>query len=426
MKQLLLQVGLCCLLLIMSSCKKDNNPATNTPTTITVAGVVKDAAGEPINGVAVIIVGKGTVTSGADGSFSIPNVTTPYDIIMVLSTQKTAIMYKGLTINNPTLVYTSSALGTLKSATISGTVPAAATKRTLVFFVSGTSTFSTTANPTTGAYTINAGWYTSPTTFTGKVYVLRWTPATTGFPTDYDAFGSKDLTISNAGTFTVNFATGELTDPSEQTISGAVSRAATTYSLNSRSLYVNFGNSILFLSNELGTPPFADNFNITVPSIAGATYGIYAVATQPATVGSRTSAFYRANIAPGTSGLALTLAAAPQLTAPVNNGTNVDTTTSFLFSPGGATGIHQVFITGVATNPRFIIYTAASSFTIPNLVSVGLGLPANANYSWLVTQFSPLASVNDAASSAFFSQTSGTGGNVGFGFSESFTFTTKP
>ncbi len=421
MKQLLLQVGLCCLFIfIMTSCKKDDT-VTPVDTTITVNGFVKDAYGEPINGVAVIITGKAAVASGPDGSFSLANVTTPYDII--LSTQKYVVVYKGLTRTDPTLTTTSS-LGTAKTATITGTVPIAATKITLVFFVSGTKTFSAPANSATGAYTINATWNTSTTSYVGKVYVLRWTPVASGFPTAYDAFGSKDLTISTGGSFIVNFSSGELTDPPEQTISGAVVRAATTYSLNRRELHINFGNSTLFIASEVGTAPLADNFNITVPSLAGATYTIHARATQPATVDVRESRFYKSGIAPGTSGLTLTLAAAPQPTAPVNSGTNIDTTTSFLFSPGGAVGVHQVLIySGVATNPSFIIYTSGSTVAIPNLVSLGLGLPASTSYYWTVRQISPLASVNDAASSAFVNLTSG---SYGIGYSELFSFTTKP
>lgn len=425
-----LLVGVCSVFLFVSGCKKDeNNPAgSGQPTVITVVGFVKDSQGEPMSGIAVIIIGKAAVTTGTDGSFTVAEVSTPYDIVVVQSTQKTATMYKGLTRSDPTLVFTSFSVGTPKSATISGTVPAAVGKITRVYFVSGTMTFSTTANATTGAYTINAGWTTSATSFVGKVRVLRYTNVATGFPTEYDAAGEKDQTITAGGTFSnVNFAAGELTDPTEQTIAGTTTRAATTYTLGTRSLYINFGNSILFLTSQAGASPYSDDFNITVPAVTGATFGIYSGASQPATVGTRTSFLYRAGIAPGTTGLTINLAAAPQLTAPVNNGTNVDTTTSFLFSAGGATGVHQVSISpSVGTNPRFVILTTGTTVTIPNLVSLGLGLPPSAGYSWSVTQYSPIATMNDAASGNFFALITGTGGNVGFGFSEAFSFTTKP
>jgi len=91
---------------------------------ITVSGLVQDRVAEPISG-ATVLVGKSSVTSRSDGTFSIPGVMVPYDITAILPAQNTAVVYKGLTRSDPVLLYPDVAAAE-RTATISGTVPPAA------------------------------------------------------------------------------------------------------------------------------------------------------------------------------------------------------------------------------------------------------------------------------------------------------------
>src|SRR5882724_4241302 len=109
---------------------------TEPVTTITVSGLVRERGGEPISGEQVLIAGKNPVTTGADGRFSIPGVTVPYDITLLLTSHNTALVYKGLTRADPALL-TLDRIGPQQSATISGTTPPAPGKDTFVFFNSG-------------------------------------------------------------------------------------------------------------------------------------------------------------------------------------------------------------------------------------------------------------------------------------------------
>src|SRR2546421_4712565 len=80
------------------------NGPTPPPQGITVSGLVQDAHAEPISG-ATVLVGKRSVTSGPDGTFSIPGVVVPYDITAILPTQNAAVIYKGLTRFQSVLLY---------------------------------------------------------------------------------------------------------------------------------------------------------------------------------------------------------------------------------------------------------------------------------------------------------------------------------
>src|SRR6266516_5842854 len=81
---------------LLAACGGDG--PTPPPRGITVSGLVQDWLAEPISG-ATVLVGKRSVTSGSDGTFSIPGVVVPYDITAILPTHNTAVIYKGLTRN---------------------------------------------------------------------------------------------------------------------------------------------------------------------------------------------------------------------------------------------------------------------------------------------------------------------------------------
>ena len=388
--------------------------------TMNVSGFVKDYANVPIAGAAVVIPGKAPVTSGSDGSFTISGVTSPYDATFIVSSAKTAVTFKSLTRQDPVLLFPFGTFGQSNSATISGTVPAASGKTTRVFFVSGEKSWGTTASQTTGSYTINASWSENVTTYAGMIYVLRYTVAN-GLPAVYDGFGSSSLTISTGGTFTGNnFATGQLSDPADLNISGSVSRPSSNYTLATRSLYILFGNSVTFLGSEGGT--LSDNLSYTVPQIAGVTFAIFAAATY----NGRITYYFRTGITGGSTTVSVPLAEAPQLSLPVNGGTNVDTTTSFLFTQGGGTGVNIISVTpSSSSDPRFYIFSTGNSFSIPNLASQGLGIPSNRSYTWNVLKVSPFASINDAANGTLQSLLSGNIGDFGQAYSEQFGFTSR-
>ena len=112
------------------------------------------------------------------------------------------------------------------------------------------------ADATTGQYAFAVRWYGSYDTDAGQLYLLRWATDATGLPTSYDGYASKPLTIMAGGDFSGNdFAAAELTDPPEQSISGAIILPA-NYTLNFRQFYIGFGHLGLSLEekNALSIP----------------------------------------------------------------------------------------------------------------------------------------------------------------------------
>ncbi len=407
------------------SCSNDspNEPNGNGPT-ITVSGLVKNEDGEPVAGVPVIIKGKAPVTTDANGVFTVSDVTKPYEARVIFSTDQTGLVYQGLTRPDPTLIYIGTS-SNLKTATITGFVPPAAGKESRVFFTSGTISSSTPADQVTGQYTLTVQWKGTANSLTGKLQVLRWTSNTNGIPTEYDAYGLVDnLTISSGGTFPDNnFTAANLTDPPEQNISGSIVRPTTSCNLVYKTLSVFFEDAGVSLGLEWGAG-LSDNFSYTVPSIAGATFGVEAAAVLSTTPTERFTSYRKRGITGGSSSISVTLGSPPQLNIPAHNGTGIDTTTQFLWTMGSSGGISMLSISCNGIGPDFYIFTESTSSTIPNLAPQGLGLPSNVSYSWYVNQTFPVLTIDDAASSTFFQHLKGSveGGQA---YSESFKFTTK-
>ena len=413
-------------LIIAVSCSDDSpNQPNGTGPTINVSGFVKDLDGEPVSGVPVIIKGKTPVTTDANGVFTVSDVSKPYEARVIFSTNQTALVYQGLTRSDPTLIYIG-ITPNLNTATISGSVPPAAGKVTRVFFTSGTMSWVTIADQGTGSYTLPIDWKGTTNSVTGKLQVLRWTQNASGMPTQYDAYGFNDnLTVSAGGSFpNNNFTVANLTDPPEQNISGSIVRPSSNYVLNTKTLWAFFGNARIYFGQESGAG-LSENFSYAVPSITGVTFGVDASATLSATPSDRYTSYSKRGIAGGSSGITVNLASSPQLNIPAHNGSGIDTTTQFLWTMGNGGGVCLLFISPIfGTGPFFYIFTASNSSSIPNLAPQGLGLPLNIAYSWRVIQIFPVSSIDDAASSSFYLQTSGSA-EGGQARSEEFRFTTK-
>jgi len=397
------------------------NGPTPPPQGITVSGLVQDAHAEPISG-ATVLVGKRSVTSGPDGTFSIPGVVVPYDITAILPTQNAAVIYKGLTRSDPVLLYPD-VTGAERTATISGTAPPAPGSVTAAHFASsGRHALGVgRADATTGQYAFAVRWHGSYDTDAGQLYLLRWTTDATGLPTSYDGYASRPLTIMAGGDFSGNdFAAAELTDPPEQSISGAITVPA-SYTLNVRQLIIDIAR-VGFYWEEKNAPSNA--FTYTVPAQSGLAF---TVAAQAVDGSSRWSAFFKEGISGNTSNVSVPLAAAPQLALPANGASGVDATTPFSWSQGGGTGVNLFKVwPGNSTSPTYFVFTTGADAKIPDLAGEGMGLPAGASYYWHLDRVFPVASV-DAAAGESFRRLIGDadGGDVGETVSERFGFTTK-
>ncbi len=418
---------------LLAACGGDG--PTPPPQGITVSGRVQDRVAEPISG-ATVLVGKSSVKSSSDGTFSIPGVVTPYDITAILPAQNAAVIYKGLTRPDPVLLYPD-VTGAERTATISGTVPPAAGSVTYVLFVSSGryATGAGRADATTGQYAFTVRWHGSYDTDGGQLSLLRWTTDATGYlPASYDGYASRPVTISAGGNFSGNdFAAAELTDPPEQSISGAIAVPA-SYALKYRRVYVLFeGRGGLYWEEAAANAtinPLASAFTYTVPALSGVQDIVEAWAfdnSSRALDGSaRWSNFFKTGISGNPGNTTVPLATAPLLFSPVDGAVSLDTTKSFTWGQGEGMGVNIVSVKPAdPSNPTFLVFTTGTEAKIPDLAGGGMSLPAGAGYTWEVYRIFPVTSMNDAASDDFRHLYNVESGDRGETISERFGFTTK-
>ena len=425
-----LVVAAWCGLLLVSCSKNSNNPAGpggGTGGTITVTGKVIGTNKQPQSGVPIIVVGTTipSVNTDANGSFTIANVTTPYTIAVVDAANKQSLIYRGLTRSDPTLVWLNLAIGTQHSASLTGNIfpsgnyPEPSGTRSRVAFGSPEGASSSGVNATTGAYSVSVGWY-GPTTTTGTLYALQWTYNTsTSLPTGYNGYGARsgiallDATTNPNGNDTMSAV-------STATLAGNVT-VASGYTLAQKSLSVIFANNAaISLFTDASA---AAAFSYTTPSITGATMYLTAIATKAPNV----SYAFKVGLAPGASGVAVTLPPSPELSLPIDATTGV--TNHSLFSwTSVPNSVHLLVLNPGGGSPRYIVLTTAAADSIPNMSTAGLGLPTSVSYSWQVYAFGPFANADAAAGPAGF-----LGGYVGVAASDAFTswsgmrtFTTAP
>jgi hypothetical protein len=413
-------VALTILALGLLGCDDDEGPTQ--PSGDDVEGRVLDRGGQPVSGIAVVVSGKPAVTTASDGSFTVADVGPTYDATLIFSTEKTAIVYKGLSRRDPTLSHID-VLAAQKSASISGTVPASPTKQTRVFFVSGDVNVATFASQITGDYNLTPRWYGPATALVGKLYVLRWSEGVDGLPEDFDGYAVRDQTVSETGTFVVDFGAGDLTDTAEATISGSVVAPA-GYDLQTKEYGFALGASGVSIDSQ-GTP--SPDFAFTVPDVPGLTFYAVAAGTQPTPTNSRATVSIRWGITAGATGISIVLESAPQLSLPVHQATGVTTETPFVWSPGGGVGV-SLFVASanVPTDPSIGVVLTGTTTQLPDLSAQGLGLPAGAQYDWRLRRYMLIASVDEVASESFSLLLGVTGGDAGTQLSESFEFTTEP
>ncbi len=91
--------------------------------------------------------------------------------------------------------------------------------------------------------------------------------------------------------------------------------------------------------------------------------------------------------------------AAPVLQLPPQAATGIDTAVNFSWTPfpGGVHMLDVVPQAGAGSAPEYRIVGAATTAKIPDLSSVGLGLPGATQYSWFLLGFGPFGSIDEAA-----------------------------
>ncbi len=376
--------------IVLAGCSKDSDSSTGASGVITVTGKVIAFSGLPVANTAVVVSGRPSTTTDANGMFTVTDVTTPYDVTAILSTSKTAMVYKGLTRSDPTIYFTGSVVAPPNSATVSGTIsggvgyPLPASHNSRAIFIATDVAGYASPNPATGAYSLGVFW-NGAATITGTLHALQFQFDASGMPVAFKGYGTKaNVALTGGGTFaSQNVALSAITG---STVSGSiVVPAGLTLGTKTLNIALNDAGDVPIGSEATAST----SFSYAVPEIAGATVVLTASGSSASlgqsSLSKRTTA--------GTSGLTLTLLAPPQHSLPVASATGITTTTPFTWTPVPG-GTYILYINGGAGDPNYYIVTTSPTATIPDLTAQGLSLPSNKAYSWTIYSFGPFADMN--------------------------------
>jgi hypothetical protein len=421
-KKLVLNSFLAAVLIISLSLIGCSDNTTNppiTPTSNNVTGKVVDQAGTGING-ATVSIGSNIATTSSDGSFTINNVTAPYDAKIVLSSgpNPTGLMYKG--VNSYTPQFLGTGLPSVpSSAVLKVTIPALGPNQraTVIYTDTGFVHVSQNILPPAVLANLNVVW-SSGANITGKILVLVYT-FTAGQVSAFDKYGEKtNFVLNNGGTSNVTFTAADLSlNPGETTVSGSIALPP-GYMTPNANLLLRFTNKgSVYLGANIGNPVMSNTYSFVVPTGLPSASTIVIGGRGSGPIGEDGLKIITA--AAGSSGNVITIETCPNLSTPPNMATNIDTTTNFTWSAGTGSGIYLVNYTTAGKN--FYVFTSQQNTTIPSFSSFGLPIGPAVVYSWNVVRISGMT-IDQFVSAPLFNNT----GFTGTSNSESRTFTSAP
>ena len=354
--------------------------------TATVTGTVRSGA----MGVTVRLVGKAAVQTDATGSYTFTDVKVPYDIYVLGQggTDNGPIpavsYYKGLTRLDPVLTALypacSLCLGILNnhSATFNGSRSGAGTNAGPTY-VKFTGANGSEVN-TSGTWGFTGAWFALGTGGTsGKLQGLQAVRGTAGAPTSWLFAESGTVAVAAGSTNTINLTLASLGTAAGLT--GTITQPG-GFPTPSVSLNTTLSGTVF----EVWTASTSNGQSV-IPVLSGQASSFYA--------SSSSSGALTEGVMPGLAAatdITMTLPAPAGITGPVNNATNVNTTTPFEFTTS-ANQVYEIRMTG--TTAIYFIYTTAGSITIPDVSE--MPLPSAAGFNWEIRGYAPLASVDLAA-----------------------------
>lgn len=351
-------------------------------TTLDVHGRVVGPTGVALSGLSVGI-GEKTSVTGADGRFSIAGVVPPYDLNVGLAgSTPSVVRYEGLTRPDPTISFLLLfGNGEPNTATIAGAVsggePIGSEGRfTIAFFTSPDARFDLTAIGITSRnnpFTLPVSWF-GPETISGTVHVLQFaSPGPGNPPTAYTGYGTHPaLAVARDGELTG--ADVALATPGNATIDGTIVPPD-----GFRVLEKTLGLEVAGLTAvPIGHVDNGDTaFAFVVPDGIPAT-GAVTVNAQSDEGGSTSRRL--SGIAPGSTGITLTLPGPARLLSP-EDGATVGAGTELGWAPPDH-AVHLISMSAGPGEPLVYVVTGKATTRLPEL-------PSGSTYQWFVAALGP-------------------------------------
>lgn len=369
-----------------------------TETGSTVTGKVYSYEHIPVSNVRVTC-GNQSVKTSEDGSFTINDLTYPYDLIVSDSLYGYATIFKGLSTGNVSLPLKNTGFISGQFINIHVKIPFRIFQPNTegkIYFTDGNymSSYSEISKYDTGAA---LELYTSEPV-EGKLILLTYKKDNSGKIVSYENFGeSKSLEFHPGVMNNYRFDSTDISlNPGEQTVTGSFQYPPGSYT-SYANFYLNFSakNSFSYARIcEIGS----NIFNFIIPTGLPSEY----------------TAHIKNDSYGGTSGYSSEdfivypdipnrpeVKQAPAIISPGNNITIVNNNTEFSFTEGTGSGIYIVSLYNRNKNVMYRIVTSNTSFTLAQLEGMGFGRINNNAFYWDVVKTGPVSSINDYVTDFF-------------------------
>lgn len=335
----------------------------------------------------VTVVIDGVVTStDANGYFTVPDVDASYQAIMINTDEKYAQVMDDLSTRS--LVVQLVGASNTRDAEVAGKLSGGAGfpspvdhESEIDFVCDDCNGIGFDPAPSGTAYGFSVEWGGADTA-QGMLYGLQWKADQNG-PLDFTGFASKQLTLTDGGTFgdangSVAATNLDLVNVTERSLTGTISAPATLTSISS---------NLLIGPYKLPFEATSTSYTTLVPT------GLTLPSSLNVTLSTADVSSSRQVRVPANGNLNLVFPALPVSTLPNADATGVDSNTSFTWT--SATGGVN-YVTFQIDDWTIFRYTREDNTTLPDLSDYGVTLTPGATGTWYVTFEGPADSVDDA------------------------------
>lgn len=374
---------------------------TIDPSSQQLAGRVIGGNGAPVAG-ATVRVGTATATTGADGTFTLPAVAPPYELVVTAPGGLTSSWYPELRRSDPTLVLFDEAPGFPRFAQASGALsggagfPSPAGHEAGVAFAAPEGTALAPVQPGADTFLLGLAWPGPASSATGALHALQWAVGADQRPATYHGHARRaGVTLTSGAT-----AAGQdlaLQPVGTAQLSGTLDEGGAPFSA-SLALFANLGDGARLRilpppRDPSGFPQvgFTSAFALATPALAGATVDVVA---RKDLAGGAFQEAHRHGLAPDATGVALSFGGLPVQNHPAA-GATVGAVPGLVFDWYAMSGnpVYVASFRGPAGSQGYDVFTMRQQVTAPP----GVAFQVPANYRWKVRASTAFASVDDAA-----------------------------
>jgi hypothetical protein len=355
-------------------------------------------AGTPVSGVSVWISGQGPFFTDAAGEVVVQGAPSPYVAVVVDGTSATADYWDGLTRPDPVFIdtrvpqapFTADIDGQVTGGLGFPTPPNHETRVMTLFAPDALGGDYVTADPATGAYAFaNTGWIGNPTS-DYQLVGMQYLADASGAPLTFTGFGATVVSAIWPGASIHQDV--PLFPASTDTISGTVNTLPGQVAVGFMMTLETSTGIVLTGPNVTG---FTSTLSINFPVVGNLAPGVLVFAENFSLTNFMFA--WRRNLPVPPTNVTVDVPAASEELLPVNGSTGVDYHTVFQVTPTPGDRAFIVTFSPDSSGPTIRLHTTASSFSIPNLSSFGLGIPQGADYHWRAEAQGPVASLDQAA-----------------------------